>query len=364
MASFPSSSRRLLAGLGLVAAAWWSSATAAYAEETGGDAPPEAIEAILALAEELEGRLQSLPPEEQARLRLQLVALLREMPPPPPPAAAASPEAVEPSEEAVAQQPAPRPQRRVAPAPEPTKGDPPSVAALEPGASGPTVEGPGVSDSALAQPEIVGVEPSGIEPSREASIAEAVEPGAAPETKPRATDLPRPPRAEPPAGARREDPPAPRNPRRCRTLEPFDTDGDGKLTGLDRYWRYFYLWTDVDEDRSVDEREVESPFERGIREVRVDLREFVRGKGKRKRSLEIQLEEHILLDVGGDGWSGAYPRGDDGALAVDTSAVREAGGPDARDGRGRPLEGVQPIRPDWILVLPDGEELRVNCPRG
>ncbi|MEO1085961.1 MAG: hypothetical protein AAFY88_17115 [Acidobacteriota bacterium] len=150
----------------------------------------------------------------------------------------------------------------------------------------------------------------------------------------------------------------------CRTLGPFDTDGDGKLTGLDRHWRHFYLWTDVNENRKLDEREIESPYDRGIREIDVALRSFVRGKGKRKRALEIQLEEYILLDVGGDGWSGADPRGDDGALAVDASALRKAGGPDLRDSRGRALEGVLPFRPGLVLRLTDGTEIVANCPKG
>lgn len=175
----------------------------------------------------------------------------------------------------------------------------------------------------------------------------------------------RPPAPEPePAPEPQPDPEsesAPRPALRCELIVPLDSDGNRLLTAFDRYWRHLYLWTDVDEDGDLDERELESPYERGIREIDLGLRSFVRGKEKRQRRLEITIEEAIVFDVGGDGYGGPVPRRDDGALVLDATAVREAGGPDLRDESGEPLVGFQVLRPGQRWILPDGTELVPRC---
>ncbi|MEM1203922.1 MAG: hypothetical protein AAGN66_11900 [Acidobacteriota bacterium] len=149
--------------------------------------------------------------------------------------------------------------------------------------------------------------------------------------------------------------------RSCRALAPFDSDADGKLTALDRHWRHAYLWTDDDRDGQLSEDEVESLYERGVREVALSLRSFVKGKGKKAASFEIEMADLLIFDVRGNGFStSGYgptgPAGDDGALAFDFDRVSSGGGPEALDAEGRPVTGLKALRPDWRI---DG--VRVDC---
>ena len=142
---------------------------------------------------------------------------------------------------------------------------------------------------------------------------------------------------------------------------PLDSDGDQRLSALDRHWRHLYLWTDKDGDAQIAESELESPYERGIREIAVSLRSFVRGKGKRKRTLDITIDERVIFDVQGDGYGGPIPRRDNGALVLDASGVRDADGPDLRDERGLPLDGYQALKPGQSWLLAGGVELSPRC---
>ena len=150
--------------------------------------------------------------------------------------------------------------------------------------------------------------------------------------------------------------------RGCQTLVPFDSDGDAKITALDRFWRHLYLWTDRDGDGVPSEGEFEDPYSRGIREIAVHLRSFVKGKGKKAIQHEILIAELPIFDVSGDGWDGAVPRGDDGALAVDAEAVSKAGGPSLLSSDGTPLPGITPLRSGQRLALADGRVLEIDCP--
>ena len=150
--------------------------------------------------------------------------------------------------------------------------------------------------------------------------------------------------------------------RGCNTLQPFDTDGDQKLTGLDRYWRHFYLWLDRNGDGRIDDRELESPYEKGVRQISVNLRSFVRGKKKKARELQIWDEQYLLLDLDGDGWAGS-PSAKDGALAVDAGAVRASGGPGLVGPGGETLDGVVAFRPGWSLKDSTGQSQALRCPR-
>ena len=348
--------RRLVRGLAACGLCCFFVATATAQEGSSNLGAKETVLRVLQLSQELEKLLASLPPETQESLRGQLIDRLAA----PGPTSETLPAAEAPATTAhspddIAAQPAPRldlPVQATAPGAEPRVVDEASIEprAAEADRAAESME-PAAAEPPTIQPNTAGQLPTP-EPTRVASNAGTdrpvtppppIPPSAVPQTVPQTTT---------PTPSRRSG---------CQTVVPFDSDGDDKLTGLDRYWRHFYLWTDVDEDGSVDEKELESPYERGIREIDVGLRSFVRGKGKRKRSLEIQAERYILLDVGGDGWSGR-PRGDDGALAIDASAIREDGGPDLRDERGRAVEGVRPFEPGWRLLVGD-EEIVANCPR-
>ncbi|MEM1176864.1 MAG: hypothetical protein AAGM22_00850 [Acidobacteriota bacterium] len=365
----------LLAGLVLL-----TGAARVDAQDDANLGAKETVLRVMQLSQELEKLLATLPPETQEELRGLLMDRLAAPAPDAKTAEEVSGTGADNAPAAVTAQASPETDRpssspdvdtTTAPtvAQIPKTPEPPTSAPAEPAPTEAAAGGGIASDPKSTAPETSAPDisiPNATAPGPAAQVADAKLPS--PSAPAAAADSDVQNSASPPGPAATQDIPTPTPviSRRgaCRTLGPFDTDGDGKLTGLDRYWRHFYLWTDVNENRKLDEREVESPYERGIREIDVALRSFVRGKGKRKRALEIQLEEHILLDVGGDGWTGADPRGDDGALAIDTSALRKAGGPDVRDSRGRTLEGVQPFRPGWVLRLTDGSEIQANCPKG
>ena len=231
------------------------------------------------------------------------------------------------------------------PPPEPiaTRSTAPEPAAPEPVAPEPVAPEPAAPEPAA--PEPVAPEPAAPEPAApepEAEVASEAE--AAVDSEP----------AQPSSTPRR---------RGCNTLEPFDSDGDLKLTGLDRYWRHFYLWLDRNGDGVMSENELEPPYERGVRQIALNLRTFVRGKKKRARELQILDEQYLLLDLDGDGWQGIAPSAKDGALAIDVDALKRSEGLDLLGPGGTPLAGIQPFRPGWSYVLSGQEPVEMRCPR-
>ena len=54
---------------------------------------------------------------------------------------------------------------------------------------------------------------------------------------------------------------------RCDVLAPLDSDGDGWISGADRWWRYLFLWNDEDRNDVVGESEIVQPFEVGVRRI-------------------------------------------------------------------------------------------------
>ncbi|MDA8016183.1 MAG: hypothetical protein MPN21_01945 [Thermoanaerobaculia bacterium] len=159
-------------------------------------------------------------------------------------------------------------------------------------------------------------------------------------------------------------PRTPSPPGRCTTLVPFDTDGDGTLTGRDRHWRHLYLWFDADGDHQVAASEMVSPFEHKIREIDLDLRFFVVGKGKKASRGEIETDEFLLFDTDTDGFGATvFPSGDDAALAVDADALRrDAQGLEIRDEAGAGIMGTQPFVAGWTIIDRESRETQVDCP--
>jgi hypothetical protein len=140
---------------------------------------------------------------------------------------------------------------------------------------------------------------------------------------------------------------------RCNTLRPFDTSGDGILTGADRYWRYLKLWLDADGDGRPAPNEWIHPFELGIVEIELDLRRFHNEDGS---DGEIERE---------DGRLRFFPlgkHGDSGVLGVETTRIRRGDGLDFRAPDGEPLEGIQELRPGLEIVPSSGDPVTINCP--
>lgn len=184
------------------------------------------------------------------------------------------------------------------------------------------------------------------------------EPAAAPE--PPAAE---PPAAEPPAAEPAPSPPPPsrrfgRRRAACNTLEAFDTNGDGTVNALDRYFRYLYLWIDRDGDGGMDKREIVTTFDRKVNEISAGLESFA---SDRLGHGEIRILEHIELDLRGDGFDSGRTR-DDAVLLVDATSLQRGDGPRLLSSSGEPIEGIQPFERGWRLEDAEGNVTRLDCP--
>ncbi len=267
-------------------------------------APPsqeEIVDSILELQRQIEELLSTLPPEVSAELRQRLA---------------------KPPEAGLSSAPAPLADASVAaPAVEPDESD------VEPTAADPAPT----------------VEPA-------TTIAEAAPPT---EARPAATTPVKPaPSDGIPKLIKRRSRRAP-----CNTLLALDENGDGKISSADRYWRHLYLWTDKNDDRQLQDREVESAYEHKVREIAVSLETFIRAKGSLG---EIRVEDQIVFDLRGDGFSDRDRR-DDGILVVDASALARGNGPQILGARAEPKSGFIAFRKGLSLDL-SGEITELNCP--
>lgn len=147
---------------------------------------------------------------------------------------------------------------------------------------------------------------------------------------------------------------------RCNTLALLDTQEDGVLDARDRYWRYLYLWRDRNRDGELQDSEVSSLYEEGVRSLGVGLETFgTEGDGMGL----VRLSRWIVLDVAGNGFAGTIAGDtDDAALVVDSPALGRGNGPELLDPGGEALEGYQPFRSLLRLRLESGEILELTCP--
>ncbi len=143
----------------------------------------------------------------------------------------------------------------------------------------------------------------------------------------------------------------------CNTLRPFDENGDGKISSADRTWRHLYIWTDRNADRVIQDREVESAYDRRVREIAVSLETFIRTKGGLG---EVRIEDQVVLDLRGDGFS-ERTRRDDGVLAIDAGALNRGDGPRLLGPDGEALSGFVAFRSGLRLELAGGVT-ELNCP--
>ncbi len=193
-------------------------------------------------------------------------------------------------------------------------------------------------------------------------VAPTVE--ASPPSPPEAS-APPPPPPEPEAVAETPSPSPPPPPPRwrrnrisCNTLEAFDTNGDGTVNALDRYWRYLYLWVDRNGNSRMDKREVVSTFDEKVQEIAADLDAFV---GRKGLFGEIRIHDRLVLDLRGNGFDTGRDR-DDAVLLVDATALGRRDGPRLLSADGEEIEGVQPFQRGWRIRDTDGSVTRLTCP--
>lgn len=277
------------------------SAVAGAQDEPATDALTEEqiVERILELRRQIDELIAALSPEMRQELERRLAA----------PDAAPSPPVPEP--------PAPEPPTPAPPAPTPPTPAPPapeSPAPESPAPEPPTPEPPAPEAVAEAAPG----EPAAAEPS-------------------------------PPLRRRRVRGP------RCNFLEVLDSNQDGKISAFDRYWRHLYLWFDHNGDGTLQDGEIESAYERNVREIAVDLDVFIRKKGTIG---EIRIGQHVTLDVRGDGIGG----GDDGVLVIDATKLKRGTGPEILAASGESLDGMQPFQEGWRIRTSEGGETVLSCP--
>jgi hypothetical protein len=141
----------------------------------------------------------------------------------------------------------------------------------------------------------------------------------------------------------------------CNFLEVLDSNQDGKVSAMDRYWRHLYLWADADGDRQVDEGEVQSAYDLDVREIAVDLDTFLFKKG---HIGEMRVADLVTLDVRGDGLGS----GDDRVLVVDATKLGRGSGPRISSASGEPLEGFQPFQEGWRIEHDGGQVTVLECP--
>lgn len=146
----------------------------------------------------------------------------------------------------------------------------------------------------------------------------------------------------------------------CNSLDPLDENGDGKINAQDRYWRYLYVWIDHNRDGQRQEKEVESVYAAGVREIANGLGIFYRKKGSVG---EIRRGHTLLLDLAGNGF-GSGRRPDDGVLMVDADGLGRGDGPQVLDADGAEVTGIEPFVAGWQMRLADGQILTLNCPGG
>lgn len=146
----------------------------------------------------------------------------------------------------------------------------------------------------------------------------------------------------------------------CNSLDPLDENGDGKINAQDRYWRYLYVWIDHNRDGQRQEKEVESVYAAGVREIANGLGIFYRKKGSVG---EIRRGDTLLLDLAGNGF-GSGRRPDDGVLMVDADGLGRGDGPQVLDADGADVTGIEPFVAGWQMRLADGGVLTLNCPGG
>lgn len=160
-----------------------------------------------------------------------------------------------------------------------------------------------------------------------------------------AEPLPVPEPVSPPETGPAPEPAAPR----CGTLAVLDSNGDGAVSGSDRYWRYLSLWRD-DGDGVIEQSELRSLFQHGIRRVSARLYSYTTAKGADRG---VWVEDAIYFDLPG--------RRARATLTIDASRLARGDELWLEDAAGARPEGFQALRAGLTWVREDGMRSEVLC---
>jgi hypothetical protein len=271
------------------------------------------VEKALELRERLEALLEELSPEargEFERLWAERLRAEAELAP-------ASSTVIE-SEAAAPSAPEPVPAQGEA-APEPGVGVEPQLPVRE------ASETPAPAEAAQSEAQTVPSE----EPPRQRDSPVS---GPSPATPP----APRP--LEPVPGPA-PDPAAPRE-HTCNTLYVLDSNGDGFVSGADRFWRYLGLWSDNGDGLLTDD-EVQTLFKLRIRKVSARLYSYTTVKDV---DGGVWLEDRIYFDLPGKG------RQSRATLTINAGGLARSDDFWLEDGEGNRLEGLIAIESGVAVV--------------
>jgi len=140
----------------------------------------------------------------------------------------------------------------------------------------------------------------------------------------------------------------------CGGFHLFDTNGDSFVSGGDRQWRFLRLWLDDNGNGDLEEDEVKSLFELGVRQIGVGLDIYLNDEGD---SEDVDVDEVIWLRGVGKGKANRRS----GALAVAADRLVSDGRFWLTDRQGVQLTGYQPLGLGTLLDTHEGERLPVLC---
>lgn len=140
----------------------------------------------------------------------------------------------------------------------------------------------------------------------------------------------------------------------CGGFHRFDTNEDALISAGDRQWRFLRLWFDTNGDEVVEESEIESLFELGIRMIDVNLKFYVNDKGD---SEDVDVDDQIWLRMIGK--TGEKQRS--GALTVAADRLVRDGRLWLTDADRVQLTGLQALRPEDFLETKNGERYPLVC---
>ena len=138
----------------------------------------------------------------------------------------------------------------------------------------------------------------------------------------------------------------------CGTLSVLDSNGDGWVSGADRFWRYLGLWRD-NGDGVVADSEVKSLFKHGIRSVGSSLYSY---RGEKDLDGGVWVEETIYFDLPG--------RRSRATLTINAGSLGRSGELRLEAADGAPLDGTQPLGAGMFWVSSSGERTPVICRPG